>query len=94
MGEGAADLEVPSRDISWTRRNEDGERVEVYVDHVGDQWIFYSRERRHDEWQVMENPPQEDWQELLDAVERRIGRGLIKPIEAERLRKIIQLRFP
>jgi hypothetical protein len=42
----------------------------------------------------VENPPLEDWQELLDAVERRIGRQLLKPIEAERLKKIIALRFP
>jgi len=94
MGEGAADLEVPSRDISWTRRNEAGERVEIYVEQTGGGWIFRSRKRRPDPWQVVENPPLEDWQELLDAVERRIGRQLMKPVEAERLKKIIALRFP
>ena len=81
---------MPSRDISWTRRNEDGERIEIYVEQVGDRWIFRSRRRRPDEWRVVENPPLEDWQQLLDAVERRIGRQLMKPIEAERLKKIIQ----
>jgi hypothetical protein len=40
----------------------------------------------------VENPPLEDWQELLDAVERRIGRQLMKPEEAERIRKTIQLK--
>ena len=81
---------MPSRDISWTRRNEDGESMEIYVEQVGDRWIFRSRRRRPEEWHVVENPPLEDWQQLLDAVERRIGRQLMKPIEAERLKKIIQ----
>ena len=64
------------------------------MEQTGDGWIFYSRERRPEPWQVVENPPLEDWQDLLDAVERRIGRQLLKPEEAERIRKTIQLRFP
>lgn len=83
---------MPSRDISWTRRTEDGERVEIYVDQSGDRWIFHSRERRPEPWQVVENPPLEDWERLLDAVERRIGRQLMKPEEADRIRKMIQLK--
>ena len=83
---------MPSRDICWTRRNAAGERVEIYVDKIGDRWIFHSRERRPEAWQVMDDPPLEDWLELLDAVERRIGRGLLKPIEADRIRKIIELK--
>jgi len=83
---------VPSRDISWTRRTDDGERVEIYVDQSGDRWIFHSRERRPEPWQVVENPPLEDWERLLDAVERRIGRQLMKPEEADRIRKTIQLK--
>jgi len=83
---------VPKRDISWTRRNDAGERMEIYVEQNGDRWIFHSRERRPEPWQVMANPSMEDWQELLDAVERRIGRQLMKPIEAERIRKTIELR--
>lgn len=68
--------------------------MEIYVDQIGDRWIFHSRARRPEPWQVVEDPPLEDWQELLDAVERRIGRQLMKPIEAERIRKTIRLRFP
>ena len=85
---------MPKREISWTRRTEAGERLEICVEQTGDGWIFYSRERRPEPWQVVENPPLEDWQDLLDAVERRIGRQLLKPEEAERIRKTIQLRFP
>ena len=83
---------MPSRVICWTRRNSAGERVEIYVNKIGDRWIFHSRERRPEPWQVVEDPPLEDWLELLDAVERRIGRQLMKPVEAERIRKIIELK--
>jgi len=83
---------VPKRDISWTRRNDAGERVEIYVEQTGDRWIFHSRERRPEPWQIVDDPPLEDWLELLDAVERRIGRQLMKPLEAEHIRKIIEIR--
>jgi hypothetical protein len=85
---------VPKREISWNRRNEAGERVEICVEQTTDGWIFYSRERRPESWQVVEDPPLADWLELLDAVERRIGRQLMKPIEAERIKKTIELRYP
>jgi hypothetical protein len=83
---------VPKRDISWKRLSDTGERVEIYVEQIGDRWIFHSRQRRPEPWQVVADPPLEDWMELLDAVERRIGRQLMKPIEADRIRKIIALK--
>jgi hypothetical protein len=83
---------VPKREISWSRRTESGERLEICVEQTGDGWIFYSRERRPEPWEVVADPPLEDWLELLDAVERRIGRQLMKPIEAERIRKTIELK--
>jgi hypothetical protein len=36
----------------------------------------------------------EDWLALLDAVERRVQRRLIRPEEVARLRKTIRERFP
>jgi hypothetical protein len=83
---------VPKRDISWTRRNDVGDRVEIYVEQIGDRWIFHSRERRPEPWQIVDDPPLEDWLQLLDAVERRIGRQLMKTLEADRIRKIIELK--
>jgi hypothetical protein len=85
---------MPKGDITWTRRTEAGARVEVNVRHVGDRWVFHSRERRPEQWQVVDDPSLEDWLKLLDAVNRRIGRGLIRPQEAERLKKIILDRYP
>jgi hypothetical protein len=81
-------------EISWKRRTEEGERVEVYAQHVGDRWKFYARERRFDQWEAVDAPPLEDWLELLDAVQRKIQRMLLRPEEAVRIKNAILERFP
>ena len=81
-------------EISWKRRTPDGERMEFYAHHVGDRWIFYSRERRVGQWKELENPPLEDWLELLDSIERRAARRLLKPEEVDRVIKRIRELFP
>jgi hypothetical protein len=85
---------MPKAEISWKRRTEDGGRVEVYAQHVGNQWKFYRRERRFDQWQALPKPPLEDWLELLDSVRRRINRRLQRPEEEVRLKKTIHELFP
>ena len=42
----------------------------------------------------MENPPLEDWLELLDAIRRRAARRLLRPEEVERVSKRIRELFP
>jgi hypothetical protein len=81
-------------EISWKRRTEDGERLEVYAHHVGDRWKFYIRERRVGQWTLMEEPPLEDWLELLDSVRRRVNRRLLRPEETARVEKTIRELFP
>ncbi|HOW66831.1 MAG TPA: hypothetical protein P5186_24510 [Candidatus Paceibacterota bacterium] len=81
-------------EIGWTRKNAEGIKIDVYARRVGDQWLFYQRERRYDRWEIMENPPGEDWMILLEAVERRLARKLVRPEEVIRLRKWISERFP
>jgi len=81
-------------EISWKKQAADGTRRQVYVHHVGDQWRFYQRERRFDRWQRVDDPPLEDWLALLDAVQRRISRRLLRPEEAGRVRQRILERFP
>lgn len=85
---------MPKAEISWRGTNEEGVKREVYAQHVGDRWVFYAREKRFDNWQRLENPPLEDWLELLDAVQRRIQRLLLRPEEEVRLKKAINERFP
>jgi hypothetical protein len=81
-------------EISWKRDTEDGVTLQVYVQHVGRDWRFFARERRYDQWQAVEEPPLEDWLELLDAVRRRINRRLLRPEEEARVVKSIRERFP
>jgi hypothetical protein len=81
-------------EISWKRETTDGIKVQVYAHHVGDRWKFYARARRFDVWELVDNPPLEDWRELLDGVERRIARRLVRPEEAQRVRKVIRELFP
>ncbi len=81
-------------EISWKRRTPDGERFEVYAHHVGDRWNFYIRQRRFDRWEDLEQPPLEDWLELLDGIRRRVARRLLRPEEIQRVEKAIRERFP
>ena len=85
---------MPRAEISWDRRTEDGQKVRIYAQHFGDRWHFFVREARYDQRQPLEHPPLEDWLELLDGVERRVGRGLLRPTEVARVKQIIRERFP
>jgi hypothetical protein len=81
-------------EISWRRVSAEGIRLQVYARHVGRDWRFFARGRRYDQWQAISEPPLEDWLELLDAVERRINRRLLRPEEEGRVKKSIRERFP
>lgn len=81
-------------EISWRRTAEDGARLQVYARHVGREWRFFARERRYDQWQAVPDPPLEDWLALLDSVQRRINRRLLRPEEEARVKKAIRERFP
>lgn len=81
-------------EITWRRRTEDGERLDVTAQRVGKQWRFSARARRFDRWEPVAEPPIEDWRELLDALERRVPRRLTKPDEVERVKQMIRDRFP
>ena len=81
-------------EISWKRVTEEGIKIQVYAHLIGDRWTFFHRQKRFDQWQQVEEPPLEDWLELLDAVQRRIARRLMDPQAGPRLRKVILERFP
>lgn len=81
-------------EISWQGRTPEGEKRQVYARHVGGEWLFFTRSRRYDVWQPLKDPPQEDWQELLDAVERRVARRRLRPEEPARIRRKIGELFP
>ena len=81
-------------EISWKRTTAEGIRLQVYAQHVSRDWVFFMREKRFDQWQEVPEPPLEDWLELLDAVQRRINRRLLRPEEEGRVKNSIRERFP
>ena len=85
---------MPKAEISWKRGTQEGLKLQVYVQHVGRDWLFYAREKRYDRWQAVPEPPLEDWLELLDAVQRLINRRRLRPEEEDRVKKCIRERFP
>jgi hypothetical protein len=81
-------------EISWKRVTDDGEKIQVYVQHVSREWKFFHRAKRFDQWRAVAEPPLEDWLELLDAVQRLITRRRYQPDDEEHLRRRIRERFP
>jgi hypothetical protein len=85
---------MPRAEIIWRRRSPEGETIQVKARHFGDQWKFFVRAARYEQWRPVENPPLEDWLELLDGVRRRLGRGLLRSNEVVRMEQNIRERFP
>ncbi len=85
---------MPKAEISWKRVTADGEKLQVYAQHVGREYHFFHRAKRLDVWQRVKEPPLEDWLELLDAVERLVNRRRYQPDDEVRLRATIRERFP
>jgi hypothetical protein len=85
---------MPKAEISWKRTTPEGETLQCYAQHVGKEWIFYQRGKRFDKWAAVASPPLEDWLALLDSVQRRINRQLLRPEAETRLRQTILERFP
>ena len=85
---------MPKAEIAWKRVTEDGEKLQVYAQHIGREYHFFHRAKRFDVWQRVKEPPLEDWLELLDAVQRLINRRRYQPADEERLRAQIRERFP
>ena len=85
---------MPKAEISWKRTTPEGTRLQIYVRHTGGRFRFFVREKRFDRWEPLEDPPLDDWLLLLDSVQRRVQRRLLKPEEVDRVRKCIRERFP
>jgi hypothetical protein len=85
---------MPKAEISWKRVTEDGEKLQVYAQHIGREYHFFHRAKRFDVWQRVKEPPLEDWLELLDAVQRLVNRRRYQPDDEERLRGQIREKFP
>lgn len=81
-------------EISWKRKTDEGDRIQVYARQVGREWRFFTRERRYEPWQPVSEPPLEDWLALLDALRRLINRRRYQPEDEKHLRRRIREKFP
>jgi hypothetical protein len=80
--------------ITWNRTDEEGQKLEVNASQNGPRWVFLSRARRYDDWKPFPEPTEEDWLELVDAVERRVQRGLMRAEVLKALQSEVRQRFP
>ncbi len=85
---------MPKAEIGWTRRDDAGQKFDVYAQRIGGDWRFFTRQERYESWQPVTKPPLEDWLKLLDAVRRRVNRRRSRPEEIDRVRQMIRERFP
>lgn len=85
---------MPKAEISWKRVAGDGEKLQVYAQRVGREWIFFHRGKRFEVWQPVKQPPLEDWLALLEALQRLITRRRYQPDDEIRLRRQIREKFP
>ena len=85
---------MPKAEISWKRVTESGSKLQVYAQHIGKEWHFFHREKRYDQWKRIENPPLEDWLDLLDCMQRLIVRRRYQPDDEEDLRELIRESYP
>ena len=85
---------MPRAEIMWKRHSPEGETIQVKARHFGNQWKFFVRAARFEQWRPAEQPPLEDWLMLLDGVRRRLGRGSLRREEVVRIEDIVRERFP
>ena len=45
---------MPKAEIAWKHVTEDGEKLQVYAQHVGHEYHFFHRAKRFDVWQRVE----------------------------------------
>jgi hypothetical protein len=74
--------------LNWYRRNEDGKREQVEFKLVRDKATWTIHRERNEPRELFE-PDSDDWDALLDAMERNLRRGKVYP---EDLRIARQLR--
>jgi len=81
-------------EISWKSKSDEGVKREIYVRCIGADWKFFVREKRYDNWEPLDAPSLDDFKELLDGVQRRIARRLLRPEEENRVKRMIRESFP
>jgi|TARA_B110000438_G_C15804944_1_gene646857 hypothetical protein len=73
--------------LGWYKRNEDKRRLKVSCALVRKDLEWKQKPARFERWEAMEPQP-EDWDELLDSVERNYVRRKISPADRELITRL------
>jgi hypothetical protein len=78
-------------DIKWNDRDPDsGERRFIRAERFGGFWKFHYRRARRGIWTRLHPPTIEMWEEVLDALERRLPRREgVTEVDVKQVRQII-----
>ena len=71
IGDNNWNVDMGKGEISWNKTNHEGKKFQVYAHRIGDQWSFFFRPKRFDEWEQMNQPPLEDCMESVQLRPRR-----------------------
>ncbi|MDX2226737.1 MAG: hypothetical protein SFY92_06590 [Verrucomicrobiae bacterium] len=77
------------KEINWVTRSAEGVRCEVRVNRFAGKITFQYREKGAPDWDHSRTPSLEDWEELLDCLERRYARKQARDEEIEEVRLMI-----
>lgn len=73
--------------VSWYRRDEEGKRIQLEFKLVREKasWVVH---RRRNEPRETYEPEEEDWEELLEQLERNLRRGKVYPKDLAIVRRL------
>jgi hypothetical protein len=78
-------------DIKWDDTNPaTGKRRFVKAERFAGRWAFYCRKERRGVWEKWAEPTRDMWEDLLEALERRVQRREgIEEADVEQVRRVI-----
>lgn len=78
-------------DIKWDDTDPaTGKRRFVKAERFAGRWAFYCRKERRGVWEKWAEPTREMWEDLLEALERRVQRREgIEEVDVEEVRSVI-----
>jgi hypothetical protein len=82
-----------SFNLGWYKRDEDGKRLKVSCALVRKDLTWKQKPARFEQW-VELVPDEEDWQELLQTLERNYARRKISPEDMQLIKRMHQDTFP
>lgn len=73
--------------MGWKKRDEDGKRFKVQCDLVRTDLTWKMKPARFEQWERF-TPDENDWEALLETLDRNYVRGKIKPEDITLVRRL------